>query len=124
MRSEHEKQPSREQLVAGLPDEYVACRALGHLDREELGYGVHDSGGALQVNWAWLRAACDRCGRVRRSFFDAYFGLMGTTYDYPPSYLLEGAGRGPARREARQELWQRRAGAPPQRRRRGGGARG
>jgi hypothetical protein len=124
MRASGSKQPGRATLLAGLDDAYVECRALGHDEAVELGYGVSDNRGRLHAGWAWLRALCRRCGREVERHYDGQFRpVSAPVTKYPPGYLLEGAGSGPYRREARAELWTRRAGAPPSRRRKARGGR-
>jgi hypothetical protein len=109
----------RADRLADLPDEWIECRALGHDDEIELGYGVRDDEGRIQANWAWLKVRCRRCGRTQERYYDAYFMVIDSPAPkYPDGYLLQGAGLGPWRREARAELWRRRAGEPTKKRKR------
>jgi hypothetical protein len=100
-----------------MPDEWIACRGERHELEVERGYGVNVYSTELgrdvrQVNWAWRRAVCRRCGYEVETWYDQVFRRVTSFGKHPPGYLLKGMGRAkPA--EARRELWRRSVGAQP-----------
>jgi hypothetical protein len=112
------KPASRADALAGMPDEWIDCRATGHDDQTTGGYGVItlDARGhqTEQVAWSWMRRACRRCGRTVETFYDAFFRVASSPGPkYPAGYLIEGLGRGAPRQEARREWFARHVGPPP-----------
>ena len=103
--------------LASMPTAFILCRAERHELDVERGYGVnvydvdleHD---VRQVNWAWRKGVCRRCGYEVETWYDAHFGRVTSFAKHPDDYLLKGMGRA-APSEARRELWQRDVGKQP-----------
>jgi hypothetical protein len=103
--------------LAQMPDEWIACRGERHELEVERGYGVNVYSTELgrdvrQVNWAWRKAVCSRCGYEVETWYDQLFRRVTSFGKHPAGYLLKGMGRAkPA--EARRELWRRSVGTQP-----------
>lgn len=93
--------------LAGMPDEFLQCRAMRHAWEEEQPFTVVDSTresgrrprGGEQV-YAERILACSRCGMQRSDAFritssNGHSALVkvGASYSPPPNYFVEGAGR-------------------------------
>jgi hypothetical protein len=103
--------------LAGMADEFIICRGERHDLEDERGYGVrvYDptlARDVLQVNWAWRKSSCRRCGYQVEVWYDHGFRRVTAIATHPAGYLLKGMGRAhPA--EARRELWRRQLGTQP-----------
>jgi hypothetical protein len=115
--AEETAEAERALALAEMPTAYILCRGERHALEAERGYGVNvydvDLGRDVrQVNWAWRKSTCSRCGYEVETWYDQVFRRVTSFQKHPEGYLLKGMGRAhPA--EARRELWQRDVGKQP-----------
>src|SRR6266498_5028091 len=109
------RQKTRAEQVGAMADEYVQCRAWGHLWRVDLAYGARSSDGTIHRNWARAEATCERCEMQVTRVYDQAFGLLTSIYRRPRGYDVVGQGYAEWRREARQEAFTRALGLPGRR---------
>lgn len=76
-------------LVTEIPQEYTACRALGHAWKY---YDVTEKK-RDPVKRYRQELACIRCETHKAQFLDRGGRLRGTAYFYPKHYLIEGIGQ-------------------------------
>ena len=101
--------PSREEQLAKLTDEQLACRATGHWWKLEMAWGARDPGSdRRQANWSTWIGDCARCGARTEVVRTAFMEQRSRRTDYPEGYLLEGSKpRGGPKREALAEVGRR-----------------
>lgn len=115
--AEDSAEAERALALQAMSDEVITCRGDSHALQTERGYGVNVYDPTLgrdvqQVNWAWRRSTCRRCGYQVETWYDQHFGRVTSFGKYPEGYLLKGMGRA-APSEARRELWRREVGKQP-----------
>lgn len=115
--AEPDAEAERALALQQMPTGWLECRGERHDLEVQRGYGVkvYDTERAtdmIQVNWAWRRGVCRRCGYEVETWYDQVFRRVTSFGKHPEGYLLHGMGRAhPA--EARQVLWARTEGPQP-----------